>query len=182
MQRLVASPARLALVVLSLLSLSSLWACGSSEPTSDPSTATPPSPQTPPLAPEVAPEAAPDLHAASQAQGASYALDASGDAHYAVGELSQFGIALSPRGEWHVNQEYPLHVELVAEDGVSLPKSELERADAAEFGERGVRFDVPFSAAAAGDHRVAAKVSFAMCTAENCMLQEQTVALALPIQ
>ena len=122
------------------------------------------------------------MHAPPRQQGDAYELNASAQDHYTSGELSSFGLSLTPRGEWHVNQEYPIHVALVAEDGVTLPKSELERGDAADFGEREVRFDIPFTAASAGAPRVAAHVSFAMCTAENCMFYDQTVALPLTVQ
>ncbi|NOY90278.1 MAG: hypothetical protein GXP55_03640 [Deltaproteobacteria bacterium] len=157
-------------------------ACGSSE------SATPPTPAQAAATPAAAEptaepaDAPPDLQAASEAQGDNFELSVSGQDGYAAGELSSFSISLTPRGEWHVNQEYPLHIVLAAEDGVTLPKTELERGDAAEYGERAVRFDVPFTAASAGAKRVAAKVFFAVCTDENCMPQERTVALALSVQ
>jgi hypothetical protein len=168
---------RLSLVALSLGAIG-FTAC--SEPAAD----APPDPApSATAAPEDPPaDAPPDLQAATSRQGETYNLSVSGQEHYAAGELGSFGIVLAPRGEWHVNQEYPIHVELAAADGVTLPKTELERVDAAEFAEAGARFDVPFTAAAAGSPRVAAKVSFAMCTEENCMFEEQTVALALPVQ
>jgi len=160
-----------------------LTGCGSSEAAPpDPGATAAPTPAPSAPSPADTEEPPPDLHAASTQQADAYELSATAQEHYATGELSSFGISLQPRGEWHVNQEYPIHVQLAAEDGVTLPKVELERADAAEFGQNVARFDVPFTAAAAGSPRVAAHVSFAVCTDENCMFHDETVALALPVQ
>ncbi|MBW1832645.1 MAG: hypothetical protein JRJ10_13290, partial [Deltaproteobacteria bacterium] len=43
---------------------------------------------------------------------------ASGQSGYAIGKAGQVEIALEGRGEWHVNQEYPIRVELRAAPGV----------------------------------------------------------------
>jgi len=170
----------LLLTMLTLsLGLFGAAACGSSESAAPPPTPAAQGAATPAAEPADAP---PNLQAPSESQGENYDLTVSGQDGYAAGELSSFSISLTPRGEWHVNQEYPMHIVLAAEDGVTLPKSELERGDAAEYGERSVRFDVPFTAATAGPKRVAAKVFFAVCTDENCMPQERTVALALSVQ
>lgn len=112
----------------------------------------------------------------------AFELRADADGPYSSGELGQFAITLTPRGEYHVNQEYPISVELEAPAEVGLTKSELERGDTAEFDERQARFDVPFTPTGAGEHHVSAKVSFAVCTPENCVPDERTLALVLPVQ
>ncbi len=112
----------------------------------------------------------------------AFELRAAASGPYTHGQLGQFAITLTTRGEWHVNQEYPIAVELTAPSEVGLPKAELERGDAAEFGEERARFDVPFTPTAAGEHRVEAKVSFAVCTDENCIPDERTLALVLPVE
>lgn len=112
----------------------------------------------------------------------AFELRAAAAGPFRSGELGRFSITLTPRGQWHVNQEYPIRVELDAPGEVGLPKTELERADAAEFGEERARFDVPFTPSAAGEHRVRAKVSFAVCTDENCIPDERTLALVLPVE
>ena len=101
---------------------------------------------------------------------------------YTTGTAGTFGIALTPSEGWHVNQEYPMRVELTAPAGVGLAKSELERTDAAEYADERARFDVAFTPTASGEHRVLAKVDFAVCTPQNCVPDERTLALVLPVQ
>lgn len=112
----------------------------------------------------------------------SFELRATPNGAYQTGELGTFSISLTGRSGWHVNEEYPIRVELTAPSGVALSKSALERADAAAFSRERARFDVPFTPAAAGEHRVEAKVSFAVCTDENCIPDERTLAVLLPVR
>jgi hypothetical protein len=101
---------------------------------------------------------------------------------YRIGKSGEVEIALEGRGEWHVNQEYPIRVDLKAEPGVALKKSELVKDDAKEFGEDKVRFLAAVEPSAAGDHEVTCDVSFAMCTEENCILEKRTVAMQLKVE
>jgi hypothetical protein len=100
---------------------------------------------------------------------------------YKAGELSRFVVNLEPRGVFHVNQEYPIEISLKSTDETSFPKATLERADAAQFDEKKARFDVPFTAKSAGDHKILANVKFAVCTDENCVPDERDLALAVAV-
>lgn len=101
---------------------------------------------------------------------------------YAPGRVGEVEIALESRGEWHVNQEYPIRVDIKAAPGVALPKPELVKDDATEFGDEKVRFLAPLEPSKAGKHEVSCDVSFAMCTEENCILEKRTVAMELEVQ
>lgn len=101
---------------------------------------------------------------------------------YAAGQPGSVQIELQSRGEWHVNQEYPIRVDLAAPEGVALPKAELLKDDAKEFGEDKVRFLAEVEPSAAGTHEVSCDVSFALCTEENCILERRTVAMQLEVQ
>ncbi|MGB3049532.1 MAG: hypothetical protein WBB42_00950 [Polyangiales bacterium] len=101
---------------------------------------------------------------------------------YRIGKAGEVEIALEGRGDWHVNQEYPIRVELKAAPGVALKKSELLKDDAKEFGEEKVRFLAGVEPSAAGEHEVTCDVSFAMCTEENCILEKRTVAMQLKVE
>jgi hypothetical protein len=166
-----------------LLCASALVACGGDEGagatasggggTGSPTTATAPAP---------AGDACGDPAAARDvAEDPSFELRASASGPYAPGQEGRFEIALTPRGNYHVNTQYPLSIQLEAPSGVALPDAELGNDDAAEFGEPRARFQVPFTAAAAGEHRVTARVDFAMCTPEACMPDCRTLALVLPV-
>jgi len=112
----------------------------------------------------------------------SFELRATAPGPFHTGQLGRFGISLTPRGHYHVNRDFPMKVTVTAPSGVTVPKNVLERADAAELSEQRARFDVPFTPSAAGDHRVQARVEFAVCTPENCVPDERTLALVLPVQ
>jgi hypothetical protein len=101
---------------------------------------------------------------------------------YSIGKAGEVEIALEGRGEWHVNQEYPIRVDLKAAPGVALKKNELVKDDAKEFGESKVRFLAAVEPSAAGEHEVTCDVSFAMCTEENCILEKRTVAMQLKVE
>lgn len=101
---------------------------------------------------------------------------------YKVGELGRVVLHLEPRGVFHINQEYPVEISLSGDADTSFPKATLARSDAAEFGEKHARFDVPFSAKAAGDHKLLANVKFAVCTPENCVPDERNLSLALAVK
>lgn len=101
---------------------------------------------------------------------------------YSAGKPGELEIALEGRGEWHVNQEYPIRVDLKAPEGVAIPKAELVKDDAKEFGEEKVTFLAAVEPSAAGKHEVTCDVSFAMCTEENCILEKRTVAMELEVQ
>lgn len=143
---------------------------------------------TPPEAPasgEAAPAPTPEpaAPAGPTATGESFELTTStSDTAYPSGQLAQFGIHLAGREGWHVNQEFPISIELTAPSGVTLAKSSLERADAAEFGDESARFDVPFTPNEAGEHAVQAEVFFAMCTDSNCVPEQRTLALNVAVQ
>jgi hypothetical protein len=101
---------------------------------------------------------------------------------YAAAKAGDLEIALESRGEWHVNQEYPIRVDIKAAPGVTIPKAELLKDDAKEFGDEKVRFVAAVEPSSAGKHEVTCDVSFAMCTEENCILEKRTVAMELEVQ
>lgn len=101
---------------------------------------------------------------------------------YTVGKPGEVEIALEGRGDWHVNQEYPIRIEVTAPEGAGVAKKELFKDDAKEFGEKKVRFLALVAPSAAGEHEVSCDVSFAMCTDENCVLERRTVAMRLEVQ
>jgi hypothetical protein len=142
----------------------------------------------PPAAPAVeAPKPAaaapvPPSAAPSSIEEAGFSLRLAEAGPYKAGELSRVVLRLDPHGPFHVNQEYPIEINLTGDADTSFPKATLARADAAEFGEKKARFDIPFSAKVAGDHKLLANVKFAVCTPENCVPDERNLSLALAVK
>lgn len=100
---------------------------------------------------------------------------------YQAGTLGQFAVNVEGRGEWHLNQDFPFSIEVTGPDGVTFPKTELGKDDAAEFGDERARVDVPFTASAAGEHAVECTVRFAVCNPQSCVPKTETVALNLAV-
>jgi hypothetical protein len=152
--------------------------CGSKPAAEPPSAA--PAPPAPSPAPAVAPLAAPTA-APSSIEEASFALRLSEAGPYKAGELGRVVLSIEPRGKFHINQEYPVEISVSATGDAKFPKSTLMKPDAAEFGDKKARFEVPFTAQAAGDQKLLANVKFAVCTDENCVPDERNLALALAV-
>lgn len=110
----------------------------------------------------------------------TFRLALTGKPDYAAGKESAVDLVLEARGGYHVNQEYPIRIDLKAPASVKLPKPSLGRADAAQFGEERARFELPFSADK-GTHELLANVDFAVCTKETCVPDQRTLALSLEV-
>jgi hypothetical protein len=153
--------------------------CGGKPAASAPAQAAAPTPAPAPSpvpAEPVAPAAAP-----SSIEEASFALRLAEAGPYKAGELGRVVLQLEPRGKFHINQEYPVEIALSGTVDTTFPKATLMKPDAAEFGEKKARFEVPFTAKNAGDHKLLANVKFAVCTDENCVPDERNLALALAV-
>lgn len=152
--------------------------CGS-KPAAEPPPAPPPAaPSAVPAVPVApAPAAAP-----SNIEEASFALRLSDAGPYKAGELGRVVLQLEPRGKFHINQEYPVEIAVSSTGDAKFPKGTLTKPDAAEFGEKKARFEVPFTAQAAGDQKLLANVKFAVCTDENCVPDERNLALMLAVK
>ena len=155
-------------------------ACGqqSGGATQSPPAAPPPSAQ----APQPAEPAKPAAPPSERVDDPTFELAAKPAGPYATGKLSSFAVSLKPRGEYHINQDFPMSIAVAASPGLEFPKPQLGKPEAAEFGEQLARFDVPFTPKAAGAHKVEAKVRFAVCTPENCVPDERTLAVVLPVE
>ena len=162
---------------LALSCIALLAGCGGGEPA-----APAPAPAAPaPSAPAPAPAPAAAAAATDKVDDATFELALKPTGPYAPGKVQSFAVSLKPKGEYHVNQDYPFSVSLTGQ-GVSFPKAELGKSDAAKFDDKAIELDVPFTAAAAGKHSVSAHVKFAVCTPETCVPDERTLALALPVE
>ena len=157
-----------------------LCACGGDK---KPEQAMPEAPPAAPAAPELPKPAPPPPGVApSSIDEAGFSLRLAEAGPYKAGELARFVLHLEPRGKFHINQEYPIEIGLSGDVDTAFPKPNLARADAAEFGEKKARFDVPFTAKVGGDHKISTNVKFAVCTDENCVPDERNLTLAVAVK
>jgi hypothetical protein len=137
---------------------------------------------TPSSAPAAAPTpVAPQSPAGPSVEDNTFKLSLVSEPEYSAGSAATLKVVLEARGNYHVNQDYPIKIDLKAPAGVTLPKSSLGKPDAAEFGEKIARFEVPFTATA-GAHELSADVDFAVCTPETCVPDQRKLAIKLAVK
>jgi hypothetical protein len=98
-----------------------------------------------------------------------------------VGAPSKASVTVQGKNGWHVNEEAPITISLKADDGITLPKAKLARADLAQSSKESARFDIPFSASASGKKTITAEARFVMCQEQACKPEKETVALEIEV-
>jgi len=112
----------------------------------------------------------------------TYAVQASAEpASLKAGAVGSLRLAIAPTGTVHVDPKAPLKVTLTATPGLALPRSRLGRPDAVQAG-AGVKFEIPFTATAAGRQEVQAKLDFFVCTDQWCVKQVRDVTVAVDVK
>ncbi len=100
-----------------------------------------------------------------------------------VGEKGKLVLLIEPTvPKIHVNAEAPLKIKLEAAAGLKLEKAELGHKDAVKPGADAPRFEVPFTAVAAGRQEAKAAVKFYICTDTWCVQQTREVAISVDVK
>lgn len=102
-----------------------------------------------------------------------------------AGDKGTFVLAIKTKGGAHVSEEAPLKLELKGAQ-VTPAKEKLGREDSVTKKAAGQafvdpRFEVPFTAAAAGKGSVDAKLTFFVCTEKICARQQKTVSVPVEV-
>jgi DsbC/DsbD-like thiol-disulfide interchange protein len=90
-------------------------------------------------------------------------------------------VIIASTNGWHLNEEAPMTVKLSPGAGVTVEKSKLGRADAAEKTKDKARFDVPFTAGESGAKTIDAEASFVICQETACKPVKAKLALAIDV-
>lgn len=90
---------------------------------------------------------------------------------------ASLAVELHGAGHFHVNELYPTSLELEVRDG-STERPSLRRADAAEHTQAVARFVAPVQRAGARTV-VLGRMRFAVCSAENCVPESRSFAVAI---
>jgi hypothetical protein len=88
-----------------------------------------------------------------------------------AGDKVDLVVTITPKDGMHLNQEYEtLATVAVAAPGAAAPEATttLGKDKATTFGEQTAVFTVPYVAKAAGEHKVTARIDFAVCTETTC--------------
>ncbi|XXF75505.1 hypothetical protein P2318_20850 [Myxococcaceae bacterium GXIMD 01537] len=103
-----------------------------------------------------------------------------------AGEKGTFVLAIKSKAGAHVSEEAPLKLEVKGAQ-VTPAREKLGREDSVTKKAAGQafvdpRFEVPFTAAAAGKGSVDAKLTFFICTEKICARQQKTVSVPVEIE
>jgi hypothetical protein len=92
-------------------------------------------------------------------------------------------VRVEAKGEYHINDKYPYRFKL--EDpppqGIKYPKPVVGKEDGT-MDERKVVLRVPFVSESTGEKKVAGTLSFSVCSAANCLMDKQTLALTVKVE
>ncbi len=103
-----------------------------------------------------------------------------------AGEKGVFILSIKSKEGAHVSDEAPLKLQVTGTQ-LSLAKEQLTREDSVAKKAEGhafvdPRFEVPFTASAAGQGTVDAKLTFFICTEKICARQQKTISLPVEVQ
>jgi len=92
-------------------------------------------------------------------------------------------VIVEAKGEYHINDKYPYRFKL--EDpppqGLKYPKPVVGKEDGT-MDERKVVLKVPFVSEASGEKKVAGTLSLSVCSAANCLMDKQPLAVTVKVE
>ena len=97
-------------------------------------------------------------------------------------EAQGFVVEVVPRPDAHVSPDAPISLALTSCPSLKLAKEKLGRPDAKETQAKGVAFDVPFTASAAGKDELKGTLVFFICTEKLCERQKREIAMNVEVQ
>src|SRR6266481_415200 len=105
------------------------------------------------------------LLAASPDVSGTYRIEAPKVLKLRKGEMGHAKVEVVPRSDAHVSPDAPISLALTSGPALKLEKEKLGRPEAKETKEKGVAFDVPFTASAAGKDELKGTRCFSFSTA-----------------
>jgi len=128
--------------------------------------------------------AAPALAADAAADAAkSYRIETEGTTRrLEAGGAGKLVLTIVPAKGSHVHPAAPLKIALSGTPGLKLSKEQLGHADAVDPKAEGPRFEVPFTAAAAGAQEARARLDFFICSETWCVKQSREVSVAVEVK
>ncbi len=113
----------------------------------------------------------------------SYRLDTEGTTRQLpAGGAGKLVVAIVPAKGTHVHPAAPLKITLSATPGLKLSREQLGHADAVDPKAEGPRFEVPFTATAAGAQEARAKVDFFICSETWCVKQSRDLSVSVAVK
>ena len=100
-----------------------------------------------------------------------------------VGERGKLVLSIEPlQAKVHIHPQAPLKIKLTAPAGLKLDKAELGHKDATDPKADGRRYEVPFTAVAAGKQEARANLDFFICSDTWCVKQVRQVTFPVDVR
>jgi hypothetical protein len=95
-----------------------------------------------------------------------------------AGDKSTATVTVKPKGDFHINLEYPHKLVLTTPDGVTVEKAKLVAGDA-KLSKDEIQFAVVATAASPGKKTIDAELRSAVCSADSCVPFVEKVAITV---
>ena len=112
----------------------------------------------------------------------TYRVETSKTLKVKKGETGHAKVEVVPRADAHVSPDAPISLTLTSGPSLKLAKEKLGRPEAKETKAKGVLFEVPFTAEAAGKDELKGTLSFFICTEKLCEKQKREIAMNVEVQ
>lgn len=102
-----------------------------------------------------------------------------------VGSVGHLVVTIAAKEGYKVNKPYPTKLKMAdpPPEGMEYPQKVLKRKDGEWVdGDKAFRFRAPFKPLRAGTFSVEGKLKFSVCNEDRCVIQKQTVKLAITAQ
>ncbi len=91
-------------------------------------------------------------------------------------------IEIKPKGDFHMNLDYPTKLTIKAPDGVKVEKEKQLGKEAAKFDKEAAKFEVAFTADSPGKKTITGELKFAVCSADKCAPQKETISFDVEVK
>ncbi len=112
----------------------------------------------------------------------TYRVETSKTLKVKKGQTGHAKVEVVPRADAHVSPDAPISLALTAGPSLKLAKEKMGRPEAKETKAKGVEFDIPFTAAAAGTDALKGTLSFFICTEKLCEKQKREITVNVEVQ
>ena len=96
-----------------------------------------------------------------------------------VGGTAVASVEVAPKGEWKINEEYPIRVSFSGAVAATPPETSVStrKPGGATFQvtSGGIRVDIPMAGASPGHDTVTTELKFGVCSASTCLARTETV-------
>ncbi|MBN2192970.1 MAG: hypothetical protein JW751_09150 [Polyangiaceae bacterium] len=111
---------------------------------------------------------------------AAFSLRIQPKGRYEAGKEGAVEVLIDAKDPYHVNDEYPTKLKLEVLPGIRFPAPVVGKEGVEISGKHG-RLTVRLTPEAAGEHRIAGRLSFSVCNDERCLVERRDLAVKIRV-